>query len=135
MISKMTRAKAATKELDQEGFSVKLQILAQKPKLISPEVLVQKDYDTLLVVLKNGYTYTEIAKLYGEHGMKVTPAQLKIQVEALRAQKEQAEAPVTSEQKESDERLIDKANSTKIVIKSAKRTTDEEPDQMALTEG
>lgn len=124
-----------TKEPDQEGFSAKLQILAQKPKIIPPEALVQKDYDTLLVVLKNGYTYTEIAALYGEHNIKVSAAQLKIQVEALRAKKEQAAALATSQPQEPDEQLTATASSTKTVAKPIKRTADEEAAQMALTDG
>lgn len=135
-LSKMTKPKGtAVKKLDPEGSSAELQSLAQKPKLIPPEALVQKDYDTLVVVLKNGYTYTEIAQVYGRHGIKVTPAQLKVQVEALRAKKEQAEALVTSQPQEPDEQLTTEASSTKAVVKPVKRTAVEEPAQMALTEG
>ena len=86
-------------------------------------------------MLRNGYTYTEIAAVYGRHGIKVTPAQLKLQVEALRAQKEQAEALATSKLQEPDEQLTAEASGTKAVVKPVKRTAVEESAQMALTEG
>jgi len=134
----MTKPKAATntpvtvQEPDPEGASAGLQLLAQKPKRIPPEALVQKDYDTLLTVLKHGYTYTEIAAVYGQHGIKVTPAQLKLQVEALRNQKEQAEALASSQHQVPDERLTAAANSTKTVVKPVKLTAGEEADILAL---
>lgn len=101
----MTKPKAAAdkqtsfQETDLEGSSTALKLLAQKPKRIPPEVLVQRDYDTLVTVLQHGYTYTEMAAVSGQHGIKVTPAQLKLQVEALKNQQQQAaEAALSTSQ-------------------------------------
>ncbi len=141
----MTKPKAAVsttnttvQEPDSEGASAALQLLAQKPKRIPPEALVQKDYDTLLTVLKHGYTYTDIAAVYGRHGIKVTPAQLKLQVEARRHQMEPAEALATSQHQVTDGRLTAAANRTKVVVKAVPLTdaaAAEAADILALREG
>ncbi|UBF30762.1 hypothetical protein K9N68_39900 (plasmid) [Kovacikia minuta CCNUW1] len=74
---------------DHEAASAALKLMAETPRNIPPEELVQKDYDVLSKCLRRGYNYTNIANTYGDNGIKVTAAKLKLEFEKQRDQKQQ----------------------------------------------
>jgi hypothetical protein len=78
------------KEPDLKGALEDLKILAQKPKKIPPETVVEQGFPLIELALKQGYNFTEISKVFAARGVKISTQELRTQFEVL-AEKESEE--------------------------------------------
>ena len=71
------------KEPDLTGALEDLEKLAKKPKKIPPEEVVRLGFDRIEAALKQGYSYSDIRKIFVERGVQISIKDLKDQHEAL----------------------------------------------------
>ena len=71
------------KEPDLNGALEDLESLAKKPKKIPPEEVVKLGFDRIEAALKQGYSYTDIRKIFVDRGVQISIKDLKEQHEAI----------------------------------------------------
>ncbi|MBD2092576.1 hypothetical protein H6F67_22260 [Microcoleus sp. FACHB-1515] len=72
-------------EPDLDGALELLKVLVQKPKKIPAETVVAKAFSLIGEALRQGYSYTDLAKVFAGKGVKISAQELKSQYEALAA--------------------------------------------------
>ncbi|GAQ00195.1 hypothetical protein [Leptolyngbya sp. NIES-2104] len=76
------------KEPDLNGALEDLKKLAEKPKKISPEEVVRLGFEQIEIAIKQGYSYTDIRKIFVNRGVQISIKDLKNQYEAIAKTKE-----------------------------------------------
>jgi len=76
------------KEPDLNGALEDLKKLAEKPKKIPPEEVVKTGFEQIETAIKQGYSYTDIRKVFSNRGVKISIRDLKAQYEAIAKTKE-----------------------------------------------
>lgn len=76
------------KEPDLNGALEDLKKLAEKPKKIAPEEVVRQGFDQIETAIKQGYSYTDIRKVFSNRGVQISIKDLKEQYEAIAKTKE-----------------------------------------------
>jgi hypothetical protein len=71
------------KEPDLNGALEDLKQLAEKPKKIAPEEVVRLGFDQIETAIKQGYSYTDIRKIFINRGVQISIKDLKDQYEAI----------------------------------------------------
>lgn len=73
-------------EPDLAGAVEDLEVLAQKPKKISPEEVVATAFEQIDTALKRGYSFSDIAKVFTKRHIRISAKELKMRFEtALKA--------------------------------------------------
>ncbi|BAU13054.1 hypothetical protein LEP3755_35900 [Leptolyngbya sp. NIES-3755] len=70
-------------ELDLDAALQELETLATKPKKIAPDKIAQLGFERIEQALEQGYSYTDIAKVFVRHGVRVSAKNLKTEYEAI----------------------------------------------------
>ena len=70
------------KKMDFEGALRALEATALNPKWMRPEKVVAGALSQIETALENGYSFTDIARTFVEHGVKISVSELKQQYEA-----------------------------------------------------
>lgn len=136
----MTKAKATTtnqarsEEPDLAGAMADLEVVAAKPKKIPPEQVVSQAYTQIKKALAQGYSFTEIAKIFNERRVKISVQQLKEHYEQFAANQHSEKALEAAPNHAPTAVAAAETASPKTVAKPVKRTADEEADILALAE-
>ena len=109
-------------------------MVAEKPKKIPPEQVVSQAYTQIKKALTQGYSFTEIAKIFNERRVKISAQQLKEHYEQFEASQHSEKALEAAPSHTPTAVAAAETASPKTVAKPVKRTADEKAAQMALTE-
>ncbi len=70
---------------------------AEQPKIIHPAKVVAEGFRQIEAVLDQGYSFTDIARVFVKHGVKISVKDLKAHYEEQRVKRSQTEAKTISD--------------------------------------
>lgn len=75
---------------DLSGAIEDLKELALKPKKYAPEKVVKDGFEQIKRAIEQGYSYTDIARVFVKRGVKISAKELKEQYELMEGESEKS---------------------------------------------